>query len=569
MTSEAPAGFDRNLTSYGDPGFSRFLRRAFLASAGYDDADADRPVVGIASTASDFVTCHRHMPAIVDAASRGVLEAGGLPMVFPSLAIGEIFTSPTSMLLRNLLAMETEELISCQPMDGVILAGGCDKTVPGHLLGAISADVPAVSLVAGPMTTGRWRGRRLGACTDCRESWGRHRAGELSDDELGEIRSRLCPDGGTCMVMGTASTMACLLEALGMALPGSASPPSGTGDRLRAAVAAGRAAVEAARAGRRPSQVLSEESFRNAAMVLCAVGGSTNAVIHLIAAARRAGFAFGLDDLRRISGEVPLLVDCKPAGRGYMEDFHAAGGVPTLMKALEEKLHRSAMTVAGETVGRILERTPGPQEWQTTIASLSKPVGGTETLTVLRGSLAPDGAVLKRAAASPHLLRHVGPAAVVDGEEGAAARLDAMGESLTESHVIVLRGIGPRGAGMPEAGSVPIPRLLAERGVTDMVRVTDGRMSGTAYGTVVLHAAPEAAAGGHLALVEDGDMIELDVPEGRLELLVDEAELARRREIWNPSRYPIPQRGWRRLYALSALGADLGADLDFLTQQPS
>ena len=559
-----PAGFDRNLTSYGDPGFSRFLRRAFLASAGYDEEDIDRPVVGIASTASDYVTCHRHLPAIVAAAARGVLEAGGLPMTFPSLAIGEIFTSPTSMLLRNLLAMETEELITSQPMDGVILVGGCDKTVPGHLLGAVSADVPAVSLVAGSMTAGSWRGERMGACTDCRLSWNRHRAGELSDSELEEIRSRLCPDGGTCMVMGTASTMACITEALGMAVPGSASPPSGTGDRLRAATATGRAATAAARAGLRPSRVLSEGSFRNAARVLCAVGGSTNAVIHLTALARRARIPFGLDDLHRISRDTPLLADCKPAGRGYMEDFHAAGGAPVLMKALQEKLDASAMTVTGETVGRMLEGTPGPGDWQTTIAPLENPAGGTGNLAVVRGSLAPDGAVLKRAAASPELLRHIGPAAVVDGAEGASARLDRMGAALTPGHVIVLRGIGPRGAGMPEAGSVPIPRALAERGVTDMVRVTDGRMSGTAYGTVVLHAAPEAAAGGPLALVEDGDLIELDAVAGRLELLVEQTELARRREAWDPSRYPIAERGWRRLYARSVLGADLGADLDFL-----
>lgn len=559
-----PAGFDRNLTSYGDPDFSRFLRRAFLASAGYDEEDLDRPVVGIASTASDYVTCHRHLPAIAAAASRGVMEAGGLPMVFPSLAIGEIFTSPTSMLLRNLLAMETEELISSQPMDGVILVGGCDKTVPGHLLGAVSADVPAVSLVAGSMTAGRWRGERMGACTDCRLTWNRHRAGELSAAEAGEIRSRLCPDGGTCMVMGTASTMACLVEALGMAVPGSASPPSATGDRLRAATASGRAATAAARAGLRPSRVLSEGSFRNAARVLCALGGSTNAVIHLIALARRARIPFGLDDLQRISADTPLLADCKPAGRNYMEDFHAAGGAPVLMKALEGKLDGSAMTVTGETMGRLLEGAPGPGEWQTVISPLQRPAGGTGNLTVVRGSLAPNGAVLKRAAASPELLRHVGPAVVLDGAEGASARLDEMGEALTPRHVIVLRGIGPRGAGMPEAGSVPIPRALAERGVVDMVRVTDGRMSGTAYGTVVLHVAPEAAAGGPLALVEDGDPIELDAHAGKLELLVGEAELERRRRNWDPSRYPTAERGWRRLYARSVLGADLGADLDFL-----
>jgi dihydroxy-acid dehydratase len=560
--SAEPTGFDRSPTSYGDPGFSKYLRRAFLASAGFDDVDTDRPIVGIASTVSDYVTCHRHMPAIVDAASRGVLEAGGLPMVFPSMAIGEILISPTSMLFRNLLAMETEELLLGQPMDSVILVGGCDKTIPGHLMGAISADVPAVSLVAGPMTTGSWRGQRLGACTDCRSSWNKHRAGELTSSELAEIRSELCPTGGTCMVMGTASTMASLLEALGMAIPGSAAAPSGSGDRLRIATATGRTAVEIARSRRRPSMILSDGSFANAARVLSALGGSTNAVIHLIAFARRAGLQFGLDELNRISMETPLLVNCKPAGTGYMEDFHAAGGVSTLMKALADTLDQSAATVDGRSVGEILERVEPPQPWQDIIGSLDRPVGSAGTLVVLWGSLVPNGAVLKKAAASAELLHHTGPAIVLDGADDAAARLDALGTAITEDHVVVVRGVGPIAAGMPEAGSVPIPRALAARGVKDMVRITDGRMSGTAYGTVILHAAPEAAAGGPLALVEDGDMIELDVVEGRLDLKVDESELARRRN--KIVLRDLPRRGWRRLYADHVLQADEGADLDFL-----
>lgn len=561
MNSE-PTGFNRSPTSYGDPGFGAFLRHAFLASAGYDDIDMDRPIVGIADTSSDYVTCHRHMPEMVAAASRGVLQAGGLPMVFPSMGIGEILISPTSMLFRNMLAMETEELITAQPMDGVILVGGCDKTVPGHLMGAISADIPAVVLVAGPMTTGTWRGQRLGACTDCRSSWARHRTGELTASELAEINSQLCPTGGTCMVMGTASTMASVVEALGMAIPGSATAPSGSGDRLRIAATTGRTAVEMARDRRTPSSILSEGSFVNAARVLSAVGGSTNVIIHLIAAARRAGLPFGLDDIHDISAQTPLLVDCKPAGTGYIEDFHAAGGVPTLMKVLEDALDGSAINVIGETVAQTLRQIPPPGSWQTTIAPLDQPIGPAGSLVVLRGTLAPDGAVLKKAAASPQLLRHRGPALVIDGAENAAARIDALGAAITANHVLVVRGVGPVAAGMPEAGSVPIPRLLAKAGVKDIVRITDGRMSGTAFGTVILHAAPEAAVGGPLGLVEDDDIIEVDVSAGRLDLIVSKVELERRQARIEP--HPLPRRGWRRLYADHVLQADEGADMDFL-----
>jgi dihydroxy-acid dehydratase len=352
---QRPVGIDRGLTAYGDLGFSKYLRRAFLASAGFDRADLDRPVVGIADTSSEYTTCHRHMPEIVQAVKRGVLEAGGLPLVFPTTSLGEILLSPTSMPYRNLLAMETEEMIRAQPMDAVVLLGGCDKTVPAQLMAAASANVPAIAVVTGPMLTGSWRGERLGACTDCRRYWALYRAGELDDAAISEIEESLCPTGGTCMVMGTASTMACIAEALGLMLPGGATAPSGSGDRLRHAVAAGRRAMELVARPIRPLDILTRAAFNNALSVLAAVGGSTNAIIHLTAIARRAGVLLTLDDVHDAAQRVPLLVDCKPAGAGYLEDMHRAGGVPTLLKTLAPLLDLSAIGVSGRGVGVLVE----------------------------------------------------------------------------------------------------------------------------------------------------------------------------------------------------------------------
>jgi len=563
---QRPVGIDRGLTAYGDLGFSKYLRRAFLASAGFDRADLDRPVVGIADTSSEYTTCHRHMPEIVQAVKRGVLEAGGLPLLFPTTSLGEILLSPTSMPYRNLLAMETEEMIRAQPMDAVVLLGGCDKTVPAQLMAAASANVPAIAVVTGPMLTGSWRGERLGACTDCRRYWALYRAGELDDVAISEIEESLCPTGGTCMVMGTASTMACIAETLGLMLPGGATAPSGSGDRLRHAVAAGRRAMELVARPILPLDILTRAAFNNALSVLAAVGGSTNAIIHLTAIARRAGVLLTLDDVHDAAQRVPLLVDCKPAGAGYLEDMHRAGGVPTLLKTLAPLLDLSAIGVSGRTLGELLQQVSPAQGWQSTIRTLDAPLGPTGALATLRGSLAPDGAVIKRAAATPSLLRHTGSAVVFDSPEDAAARIDDPALKITPAHVLVLRNAGPVGAGMPEAGSLPIPRYLAQAGVRDMLRVSDARMSGTAYGTVVLHCAPEAAVGGPLALVRDGDLIELDVAARRIDLLVEPSELARRRAGFIPP--PLPERGWRRLYAQHVLQADLGADLDFLAPLP-
>lgn len=564
MSKKPDTGIFRNLTSYGDAEFSKYMRRAFLAAAGYDAVDLARPIVGIVDTSSDFNPCHRSLPEVVAAVKRGVLEAGGLPFAFPTISLNEILINPTTMLYRNLAALETEEMIAAQPMDAVVLCGGCDKTIPAQLMAAASANRPALATVVGPMRTGTWRGERLGACTDCRRLWGKHRASELSESEIAEIEQALCPTAGTCMVMGTASTMAGLAEALGVMLPGGAAAPAGSGDRLRQATATGRTAVELARKNLRPRDLLTPAAFHNAITALAALGGSTNAVIHLTAIARRAGVKLTLSDFHQVFARTPLLVDCKPAGTGYFEDFHAAGGMPVLMKALAPLLDLSAATVTGKTLGELQKDQPGPADWQKTIRALDRPLGPTGALVTLEGSLAPDGAVLKAASASPGLFRHRGPAVVFESAEDVAARIDDPSLQITADSVLVLRNAGPRAAGMPEAGYIPIPRRLAEAGVKDMVRVSDARMSGTAFGTVVLHCSPEAAAGGPLALVKNGDLIELDVSRRRIELLVDEALLELRRQKFSPP--PLPERGWKRLHAEQVMQAHEGADLDFLSR---
>ncbi|MCW2772067.1 MAG: dihydroxy-acid dehydratase [Nocardioides sp.] len=561
-----PTGAARGLTSYGDAGFSRFLRGVFLSGAGFDREELDKPIIGIADLRSDYNPCHRDVPAIVEHVKRGVLEAGGLPMVFPTMSLGELLLSPTSMLLRNLLAMETEELIRAQPMDAAVLIGGCDKTVPAQLMAAASSEVPVIVEVTGPMLTNTFEGERVGACTDCRRLWAKHRAGDLDTAQIQNAEGALATTSGTCMVMGTASTMATMAETLGMMLPGGATPPSPTGDRLRHALQTGRRAVELARDPLLPSQILTVDAFHNALRVLSAIGGSTNAVVHLLAIARRAGVDLALPDFDVASRETPLLLDLKPSGTGYMEDFHRAGGVPVLLKELEGMLRLDHVGVSGTSLRSLLADQGRPARWQTTIRPTSAPLRPSGALAVLTGSLAPDGAVIKVSAATEALLAHTGPAVVFESPEDAALRLDDPSLEITADSVLVLRNAGPVAAGMPEAGSLPIPRRLAEAGVTDMVRVSDARMSGTSYGTVVLHCSPESAVGGPLGLVRNGDLIRLDVPSRSIDLLVDEAELDRRRQDFQPS--PAPRRGWHRLYATTVLQAHLGADLDFLSPAP-
>jgi dihydroxy-acid dehydratase len=502
------------------------------------------------------------MPQLIEAVKRGVLEAGGLPFVFSAMSLGEILTNPTTMLFRNLMAMEVEEQLGNQPMDSVVLLGGCDKTVPAELMAAVSSDIPSIALVVGPMMTGNWRGERLGACTDCRRMWADYRGAGLDAEEIAEVTQQLCPTSGTCMVMGTASTMACVTEALGLMLPTGATAPAVSSDRLRLGVRTGREAVRLIGDPVTPREILSEDSFHNAMTVLSAIGGSTNAIIHLTAIARRMGIRLTLEDFDRVSAATPLLVDCKPAGKGYLPDMHIAGGVPALLAELKPLLRLDAKTVTGKTLGELIESATNDTRWQTTIRTLDEPLGDPGALVALKGSLAPEGAVLKVAAASGRFNTHRGPAAVFDSQEDLEARIDDESLGLTEDHVIVLRNIGPAAAGMPEAGSAPIPQYLAKQGVRDMVRISDGRMSGTSYGTVVLHVAPESSKGGPLSLVRDGDLIELDVERRVLDLLVDEQELARR----TPSepRAIGRERGYRKLYHDNVLQAPEGADLGFL-----
>ncbi len=569
MSDEAkgpsPVGLARGLTNYGDRDFSLYLRRSFARSTGLSNAMLARPVVGIAYTPSGFNNCHRAFPELLEATKRGVLAAGGLPLEFPTVSLGEIFLHPTSLMFRNLMSMDTEEMIRAQPMDAVVLMGGCDKTVPAQLMGAVSADVPAIQLVAGPMMTGRHQGERLGACTDCRRFWARYRAGGLTKDEIDGIEGRLATTAGTCAVMGTASTMACLAEALGLMLPGTAAIPAVHADRLRAGEATGAAAVALTQQPIRPSQLVTERSVENALRVLLALGGSTNAIIHLTAIAGRAGIAIPLAKLNALSATTPVLVNLKPTGTHYMEDFFAAGGLGAVLADLKDLLNLDCLTVTGETLGQRLAAAGEPWVDRTVIKPPSDPVEPQGGLIALFGTLAPGGAILKRSAADARLFEREGRAVVFSSLEDLAARIDSPDLDVTADDFLVLQNAGPTsGSGMPEAGYLPIPSKLAKAGVKDMVRISDARMSGTAFGTVVLHVTPEAAAGGPLALVRNGDRIRLSVSAGRLDLLVEEAELARRRAALPPPR-PVPERGYARLYRQSVLQADRGCDFDFLT----
>jgi dihydroxy-acid dehydratase len=563
MVDDTRRGLARGLTSYGDADFSLYLRRSFARSMGYSSEMLARPVVGIADSASGFNNCHRHFPELVEAAKRGVIAAGGLPLVFPTISLGEVFLHPTSMMFRNLMSIDVEEMIRAQPMDAVVLIGGCDKTVPAQLMGAASADAPAVQLLAGPMMPARWQGERLGACTDCRRFWAMYRAGQIDQRRVEEVEGNLATTAGTCAVMGTASTMAALAEALGMALPGTAAIPAVHADRLRAAEASGRRAVELARDPIRPSQVITARSVENALRVLLAIGGSTNAILHLTAIAGRVGVHVSLARLNELSDSTPVLIDLKPTGQHYMSDLFAAGGIGAVMRELKDLLHLECRTVTGETLGERLAAPAGyvDREIVRPIAVPHQREGG---LVALFGSLAPNGAILKRSAASPALFEREARAVVFTSLEDLAARIDAPDLDVTPDDVLVLQNAGPKsGAAMPEAGYLPIPAKLARAGVKDMVRISDARMSGTAYGTIVLHVAPEAAVGGPLALVRTGDRIRLSVKARRIDLVVDEAELARRRAAWRPPT-GTPARGYAKLYMQHVLQADAGCDFDFL-----
>jgi len=562
-------GMRKGLTSYGDADFSLFLRKAFIKAMGLSDDALARPVVGIANTFSDYNACHGNVPKLVEAIKRGVMLAGALPMEFPTISIHESFAHPTSMFLRNLMAMDTEEMIRAQPMDAVVLIGGCDKTIPAQMMACASADVPTIIVPVGPMLVGHYNGEELGACTDCRRLWGEFRGGRIDAPTIERINERLAPTPGTCMVMGTASTMACIVEAMGLALPRSASIPATHADRLRSAEASGQfAAAMAVNGGPKPSQLMTPAAFRNAMVVLQAIGGSTNGLVHLTAAAGRLGIKIDLAEFDRLGSEVPVLLDLKPSGAHYMEHFHWAGGVPRLLRELGDLIDLDTPTVLGGPLrdyADAAEDVPG----QEVIRSRTNPIKAMGSMAVLHGNLAPRGAVIKQSAASPQLMTHKGRAVVFDSVQDMAERVDDPALDVKADDVLVLRNAGPVGApGMPEAGYLPIPKKLAQQGVKDMVRISDARMSGTAFGTIVLHITPESAIGGPLALVRNGDMISLDVPARRIELLVDDAELAKRSAVLGSSvgkgAAPVPDRGYAALFHRSVLQADEGCDFDFL-----
>jgi dihydroxy-acid dehydratase len=557
-------GLARGLTNYGDAKFSLYLRRSFASSMGYSRELLDGPIVGICYAGGGFNNCHRLVPELIEAVKRGVLSAGALPLEFPTISLGEVYLVPTSLKFRNLMSMDVEEMIRAQPMDAVVLIGGCDKTVPAQLMGAASADLPAIQLVTGPMSTSRHQGERLGACTDCRSFWARYRAGELTETEIDAVEQRLASTAGTCAVMGTASTMASLSEALGMMPAGAAAVPAVDANRLRIAEQTGRVAVTLIGSERRPSHIINQKSLENALRVLLAIGGSTNAVIHLAAIAGRLGLEFDLNHINELSETTPVLVDLKPTGLHYMEDLAAAGGIPAVMRELSSLLHLDCVTVTGETVR---ERIESEGEWvdRTVIRDIKQPIQTTGALVMLFGNLAPGGAIIKRSAADPRLFEREGRCVVFTSLDDLAARIDDPDLGVTPDDFLVLQNAGPKSdAAMPEAGYLPIPKKLARAGVKDMVRISDARMSGTAFGTVVLHVTPDAASGGPLALLQTGDRIRLSVRERRLDLLVEPIELERRRSLVSKYSPSSATRGYSWLYDAFITQANEGCDFAFL-----
>ncbi len=536
--------------------------RVALTSAGVRiDAAAARPIIGIANSASQLNPCNLPLNDLVGAVRAGIEQAGGVGVEFPTISLGEDLMKPSAMLYRNLLAIEIEEMIRANPLDGIVLLANCDKSVPGAVMGAVSANIPTVLVTGGARPVVSFRGGRIGTGTALWRLWDERRAGRLDDAGWRDLENCLSCGVGACNTMGTASTMAVLCEVLGLMIPGSSSIPAGDPRSAAAATRAGRAAVAAVTGNRRPAAILTPASFGNAVVALHAIGGSTNAVIHLAALAGRVGVPFPLADIRRIGATVPVLADVEPSGSGLMQDFDAGGGVPSLLRELSGLLRRDALTVAGPTIGEVADGAAAPTG---AIRTAATPLRHGGAFGVVHGSLAPDGAVIKTSAASPELLRHRGPAVVFRGYDDMLARIDDPDLPVTSRSVLVLAGCGPVGVpGMPEWGMIPIPARLMRAGITDMVRVTDARMSGTSFGTVLLHVAPEAAIGGPLGLVRDGDTIAVDVPAGSLDLEVPAAELARRRAAFTPPP-PVHLRGWPALYARHVLQAPDGCDLDFL-----
>lgn len=545
------------------PDYYGFGRRAWLRSEGFPaDVFDGKPVIGICNSWSELNNCNAHLREVAAAVKRGVWAAGGLPLEFPTISLGEMFMRPTTMMYRNLMAMDVEECIRANPLDAVVLLCGCDKTTPAQLMGAASADIPAIVVPGGPMLAGEWRGQRLGSGTDGKKLFDQYRTGRLSRDEWCEIEGCIARTAGHCTVMGTASTMTSLAEVLGMTLPGSANIPAPDSRRMAMAELSGRAAVQMIEAGLRPSRIMTRAAFENAVTILMALGGSTNAVVHLIAMAGRLGIRLTLDDFDRIARRTPCIVNIKPSGEHLMEDLFHAGGVPAVMNRMQDSLHLDCVTVNGRNIGEnIATAMPLNDDIIRTRDQALFPEGG---IAVLRGNLAPNGAVIKQTAASRQLMRHRGPAYVFETRGEMLEQVEREDLPIDGRTVLVMRNCGPKGApGFPEWGHMPMPRKLLKQGIDDVVRLSDARMSGTSYGTVVLHVAPESAVGGPLALVQTGDEILLDVPERRLELLVPPDELERRARAFTPPPRHY-DRGYGRLFIDHVTQADLGCDFDFL-----
>ncbi|MFC3041595.1 dihydroxy-acid dehydratase [Virgibacillus xinjiangensis] len=561
----------RESTSYGDAGFSEFIKMAFRRNLGYDEEDFKKPVIGICNTYSEVNRCHSHVQPMVAAIKQGVLMAGGIPLEFPTISIGEMFTSPTTMLYRNLVAMDTEEMISAQPIDGVVLIGGCDKMAPAQLMAAASADKPAILFTGGPMENGEYNGQTLGACSDCRFYWQEYKAGEVSEEEINNINAQLAPTAGHCMVMGSASTIASCAEAMGMMLPGGAATPATVNERLRLAKETGKSIVELVEKNIKPSDIMTEKAIENAIRLLMAVGGSSNAVIHLTAISKRLGINLELDRFNELSDSTPFLANLRPAGEYQMQDFYNAGGVPALLKEMEPLLNLEEVTVTGNTLRENIEDIVVNPVYRNIIKPLDNPLYPEGGIRVLFGNLAPNGAIMKpKAVIEKRLLQHKGRAVVFNSLEDMENRINDPELEVDKDSVMILQNAGPVGApGMPEAGMIPIPDKLLKQGVRDMLRISDCRMSGTAFGSVVLHVAPEAAIGGPIGLIKEGDIIELNMEKGVLDVLISEEELEKRKLDFNPPVFTDYDRGYPKLYREHVLQADEGCDFDFLTSNKS
>mgnify|MGYP001479110079 FL=1 len=559
------SGIDKGLTNYGDKEFSKFLRRSFAKSMGYSNKSLNKPIVGICYTESGFNNCHRNFPEILESLKNGVLSNGALPIVFPMISLGETFLNPTSMMYRNLMSMCVEEMITAQPMDSVILLGGCDKNIPALLMGSFSTNVPSVLMVPGPMMTGSYNNQRVGACTDCRKFWAQFRSNEISKKEIMEIENKLATTSGTCPVMGTASTMAILSEVLGIMPINSATAPAIHADRLRIAERTGEiAATKILQKKIIAKNYINKKSFENALRVLFAISGSTNALIHLTAMARRLNIEIDLKKINKISDETPVLVNLKPVGSGYMEDFHNAGGLDSVLKELKSSLNLECKNLEGISLKDRIKKLNNKQTNRSYIFSREKPINKKGGLIILFGSLAPDGAILKRAAATSKLLEHEGKAIVFSSLKDLSKRIDNPNLKVSEKNILILKNAGPSSdAGMPEAGYLPIPKKLAKRGVKDMIRISDARMSGTAFGTIVLHVTPEGTKRGPLAVVKTGDKIKLSEINKTIDLMISKTEIEKRLKKLKIKDNKVP-RGYKKLYLESVLPATQGCDFDFL-----